>query len=195
MNTAKDVRLGGSILALGAMLALAAGTVAAPESGKSSRTVGAVRVTARTMDISDRQWVLSGGRPTAQTSDGAFFVEADRIVVHLNRQAGSRADFVSRIDAAGNVNVRSLTPDGQPVRVTSRSAVYSGKDSTLVFEGDVVVTLASPDLEEPGVMRAAWVTYYMKAGPDETRFRVEGQPAEVRATPKARAQEGAGPGK
>ncbi len=195
MRRAKCAWSAGSILALICVCAVAAGTVAAPDSGKTARTVGTVRVTAKTMDISDRQWVLSGGRPTAQTSDGVLFVEADRIVVYLDRQAKDRAGFVSKVSATGNVNVRSTTPDGQPVRVTARTATYNGQDSTVTFEGDVVVMLASPDLEEPGVMRAGRVTYYMNAGPDDTRFRVEGDPAEVRATPKARPAEGKGQGK
>ncbi len=184
MRRNSGVRVAGGLLVL--LCALRAGTGAAPDDGRSARTVGTVRVTAKVMDISDRQWVLSGGRPTAQTSDGALFVEADRIVVHLDRQARERTGFVSRVTATGNVDVRSTTPDGQPVRVTARSATYNGPESTVVFEGDVVATLASPDLEEPGVIRAARVIYYMKAGPDETRFRVEGAPAEVRATPKPR---------
>lgn len=180
----------GALLAAACMLAAgAAVSDGAPAKGVSTRSVGAVVVAARVIDITASQWTLSGGRPTAKTRDGQFGIEAEKVVVYLNRQAntkqpGAASDYVSRILATGGVKVNAVASDGSPMSVTCDTADYQSGEGVVLFTGNVVARLSSPDLAEPSTIQADRVTYWMKAGQDDTYLRVEGSPAQVRATPK-----------
>lgn len=184
----------GSVLAFAAAAAVLANASSAGAQGRT-QTIGAVRVTAATIDITSSQWVLTGRRPHAWTLDGKLDIRADKIVVDLNRQAKNKQDYVSRITALGSTEVKVKLPD-RSVSSQSDRATYYGAEQKAVFEGDVKALVTDQGLAEPSTLDADKITVWLQPGPDQARIRIEGAPAELHATPKEqpKAKPGANPG-
>ncbi len=150
---------------------------------KAEQSVGPVKVSAKTIDITNNQWILSGGRPRAYTVDGRMDIQADKIVVDLNPKPKSKQDYVTRVTAIGSVDVKADMAD-RSARVKSGQAVYFQSEQKVEFLKDVAAVIVSPQLAEPSNIAAAKITLWLNAGPDQTKIRVEGEPAELRVTPK-----------
>lgn len=150
---------------------------------RQAQSIGALRITANTLEISPQRWVASGGRPQARSLDGRYEIQADRIVVELNQKATQRQDQVASASATGSVTVKVRLPD-RSADVRASKATYNATNDTLVFEGAVNATLTDPQFEEPTRLNAQKVTMWLSAGPTDTQIKVEGGPAVLEVTPK-----------
>lgn len=150
---------------------------------RQAQSVGALRITANTLEISPQRWVASGGRPQARSVDGRYDIQADKIVVELNPKATQRQDQVASASATGSVTVKVRLPD-RSADVRATRAVYNASSDTLVFEGAVNAVLTDPQFEEPTRLNAQKVTMWLSAGPADTQIKVEGGPAVLEVTPK-----------
>lgn len=171
-----------SVPAVAAVAVFLCTAVAAVFAQQASSSVGTVKVTAKVIDITQAQWVLTGGRPHVRTTDGKIDVIADKIVVTLNPKARSSGDRVSAITATGSVVVDAVDPQeaGRVIHATADKAVYSYSAGTFVFDGHVHARITDPQFEEPTVIDAQTITVWVS----ERRVRVEGAPAQVDVTPK-----------
>jgi lipopolysaccharide transport protein LptA len=127
--------------------------------------------------------VTATGSPVLVSDQGT--VRAQKIWFAID----PKANDIHSVNAEGSVRIDSKDPQRGQFQATSREAVLTRADNTVVLTGDVEGSLVRPDQPEPQTFRGGELTYNFKTG--AFRLGAAGErPARVTVKPKPRATKG-----